>query len=85
VPDRAALDLRGLGCGSVLIELAKLARSAAGEHLVDVPIDVLIDDRGADSEIPAWCRMTGHHLDGIIPTARGSVYRIVLHPHSTAE
>jgi tRNA 2-thiouridine synthesizing protein A len=75
------LDLRGLGCGSVLMRLAATARSSGGalKRLV-----VVTDDRGAPEELPAWCRMTKHRYLGPVEGSDDQ-YRIELFPQSQEE
>ncbi len=47
-----------LGCGDLIYELREqLERPSPGAL-----VRVVSDDPGAPSEIPAWCRMTGHAL-----------------------
>lgn len=70
------LDLRGSGCASVLIELA---RTAAGDVGPDRVVVVWTDDRGASTELPAWCRMTGHRYIGEID-GHADQHRLILHP-----
>jgi tRNA 2-thiouridine synthesizing protein A len=77
VTDPSVLDLRGVGCASVLIELAAQARTDSTTRTVLV----LTDDRGAPTELPAWCRMTGHHYVG--PTNQPDQYQLTLHPKET--
>jgi TusA-related sulfurtransferase len=74
------LDLRGKGCADTLMRLARVARDCAGqEH------DVVVwsDDRGATTELPAWCRMTNHHYVGPIKDELDR-YLITLFPTSSA-
>jgi len=52
------LDSRGRRCPLPVIDLAKVAASAASGTL----ITVLADDPAARYDIPAWCRMRGHRL-----------------------
>jgi TusA-related sulfurtransferase len=54
------IDVRGLGCGSVLVRLMATVKQ------LDAELDVLVwtDDLGADEELPAWCRMTGQQFNG---------------------
>lgn len=54
------LDVRGLGCAEVLIQLAVLARTRTKPWVVDV----VTDDLGAPSELPSWCRLTGNMFVG---------------------
>ena len=71
------LDVRGLGCAAVLIELAVLARTRTKPWVVDV----LTDDLGAPSELPSWCRLTGNMFVGpSVPTVArpGPCYTLIL-------
>jgi tRNA 2-thiouridine synthesizing protein A len=46
------------GCGDFILELrTQIAGLAPGAVLM-----VASRDAGAPVEVPAWCRMTGHHL-----------------------
>ena len=69
------IDLRGAGCATVLIELARIART---DSTPNRSVIIWTDDRGAPTELPAWCRMTGHCYDG--PTPTPDQYRLILHP-----
>jgi tRNA 2-thiouridine synthesizing protein A len=47
-----------LGCGDLVLELwQRMEKLRHGQVLRLVALD-----RGAPADIPAWCRMTGHHL-----------------------
>ena len=59
------VDVRGLGCAGVLIELARLARTCAAPR----SLAVWTDDAGAPEELPSWCRLTGHTYVGRLPDA----------------
>lgn len=75
--DPEIVDVRGLGCGSVLIELAARRRSISG------PVVVLVwtDDAGAPEELPAWCRMTKQTFTGSVGDVDGAArYRLTLEP-----
>jgi tRNA 2-thiouridine synthesizing protein A len=52
------LDARGRRCSLLSLMIA--------EHIADVTpgsmLEVLTDDPGAATEIPSWCRRTGHEL-----------------------
>jgi TusA-related sulfurtransferase len=74
VSDRQLVELRGAGCASVLIRLAALARQSAGQER---RLAVLTDDGGAPTELPAWCRLTGHRYEGVDGPDR---YLLTLHP-----
>jgi TusA-related sulfurtransferase len=78
------IDQLGQGCASVLIELARAARTLRSASLGSRPkpmrIELLTDDRGAPTELPAGCRMTGHRFDG---AAAPDCYRLTLYPEST--
>ncbi len=54
------MDVRGLGCGSVLVRLAQ-KRKVISESTT---ILLWTDDAGADEELPAWCRMTLQQFGG---------------------
>ena len=64
-PDSArdrAVDLEivlgEMGCGDLVWELRQqFSRAAAGSR-----VRVVTRDPGAPSDVPAWCRMTGHRL-----------------------
>lgn len=69
----ATLDARGRRC--VLLSLA------VAEAIEPLPasavLEVLSDDPAAPSEIPAWCRRTGHELLTLEPEPE-SGYRLLL-------
>lgn len=47
-----------LGCGQLVFELARrLQEIAPGDTL-----EVVTHESGAPTDLPAWCRMTGHTL-----------------------
>jgi tRNA 2-thiouridine synthesizing protein A len=46
-----------LGCGELVLELRNRARAAPGKVLKLIALD-----QGAQEDLPAWCRMTGHEL-----------------------
>ena len=75
-PPEEHLDVRGLGCASVLIELARLQRT----HAKPLAVIVDTDDAGAPEELPAWCRLTGNTFVGrVSPSESASThYRLVL-------
>ena len=51
-------DAGETGCGQLVFELrARLNRLKAGDR-----IEVIARDPGAPTDLPAWCRMTGHTL-----------------------
>jgi tRNA 2-thiouridine synthesizing protein A len=54
------LDCRGMACPRPVIELA---RAIAGVP-PDARVAVLADDVAARSDIPAWCRLSGHEYAG---------------------
>lgn len=61
-------DAGEIGCGRFVFELARrVNRLEPGET-----IEVLARDPGASTDVPAWCRMTGHTLI----SARHPVYEI---------
>ena len=47
-----------MGCGTLVFEL----RSRVAELGPDEALEVVAKDPGAQVDIPAWCRMTGHEL-----------------------
>lgn len=52
------IEMGSLGCGDLIYELREqLTRASAGQI-----VRIVSDDPGAFSEIPAWCRMSGHAL-----------------------
>ena len=54
----AEWDAGEMGCGEVLIQLRfKMAELESGQVF-----KLTTRDSGAPEEMPAWCRMTGHHL-----------------------
>jgi len=59
-PPDVTFDAGDMGCGELVLEL-KL-------RFAELPprsrFDLLCTDPGADEDIPAWCRMTGHALVG---------------------
>lgn len=69
------LDVRGLGCAGVLIELARLNRSRT------MPWSVIVetDDAGAPQELPAWCRLTHNTFVGPLTETTNS-YHLILQP-----
>ena len=51
-------DAGEMGCGKLVIELSnRVKKLGTGES-----IEVVARDPGASTDIPAWCRMTGHVL-----------------------
>lgn len=74
-PEDTICDLGEQGCGELLIELRqRMATLETGQVL-----RLIAYDPGAREDIPAWCRMTGHHLiEGAADLASGAkaVYRI---------
>jgi len=51
-------DAGEMGCGALIFELRKrLDEMQPGETL-----ELVIRDEGAPTDLPAWCRMTGHEL-----------------------
>jgi TusA-related sulfurtransferase len=71
------LDVRGLGCGSVLVRLAQYCRQLTEPEIVLI----WTDDAGADDELPSWCRMTNNEFFELHETADESPrYKLRLHP-----
>lgn len=57
----AQLDCLGLYCPLPIIQtMEKVHELAEGEIL-----EILSDDRGIVSDMPAWCKSTGHEFLGI--------------------
>lgn len=55
----ASWDAGEMGCGELIIELRlRMKALHAGEVL-----RLVARDPGAIEDLPAWCRMTGHHLE----------------------
>jgi tRNA 2-thiouridine synthesizing protein A len=51
-------DAAEMGCGQLVVELRRrLIEMPAGEML-----EVVARSPGAPTDLPAWCRMTGHTL-----------------------
>ncbi len=74
VPDEATselatvLDCRGMRCPLPVIELARQVRTLlAGAHVL-----VVAEDPAARSDLPAWCRMTGHEYLGEVVQRDGT-------------
>jgi tRNA 2-thiouridine synthesizing protein A len=53
----AVWDAGDLGCGDLVLELRGKLRVMPGQVLM-----LVARDPGASSDIPAYCRMTGHQL-----------------------
>lgn len=77
------LDVRGLGCGSVLVRLAAFRRTVT----TTTTVIVWTDDIGAPEELPAWCRLTGQTyvgpadpVDGVEPAGRAEQFVLILSP-----
>ncbi|MGQ9854724.1 MAG: sulfurtransferase TusA family protein [Candidatus Oleimicrobiaceae bacterium] len=59
-PDET-LDCIGLYCPMpILMTAEKIARMAPGQVL-----EIISDDRGIRTDMPAWCESTGHELLGL--------------------
>ena len=57
----AVLDCVGLYCPMPIIQTAdKIGEMGVGEVL-----EVVADDKGIVSDMPAWCKSTGHEFLGI--------------------
>jgi len=51
-------DAGETGCGELVLELSvRLRKMQPGDDL-----EVIVRDPGAPTDLPAWCRMTGHTL-----------------------
>jgi tRNA 2-thiouridine synthesizing protein A len=58
-----SLDARGRRCSMLSMMVAeRISPLSPGAVL-----EVLTDDPGAPTEMPAWCRRTGHELVGLEP------------------
>lgn len=69
-PPNESLDARGRRCSMLSMMVAeKIGPLAPGAVL-----DVLTDDPGAPTEMPAWCRRSGHELLGLEPV--GEEFRV---------
>jgi TusA-related sulfurtransferase len=68
------VDSRGRRCPLPIIDLAAAARRAPGGSF----ITVIADDPAAATDVPAWCRMRGHHYEGSSPQEAGVAYRVLL-------
>ncbi len=55
-----SVDARGRRCPLPIIDLAAAARDAPAGTV----ITLIADDPAADADVPAWCRMRGHHFEG---------------------
>jgi len=51
-------DAGEIGCGSLMMQL----RPRIAELEVGQAIEITARDPGAGTDLPAWCRMTGHEL-----------------------
>ena len=66
VSSNGVIDARGLRCPAPIILLARAARDAAAETV----LEVWWTDPAAETDIGAWARMRGHQLLGTEPLAR---------------
>lgn len=61
-------DAGDAGCGELVMDLRRrLQRLEPGQEL-----EVIANDRGAEADLPAWCRLTGN----VLVSAAPPVYRI---------
>jgi tRNA 2-thiouridine synthesizing protein A len=51
-------DAGEMGCGQLVFEL----RHRVGELRPGERLEIVARDPGAPTDLPAWCRMTGHPL-----------------------
>jgi TusA-related sulfurtransferase len=58
--DPIRIDARGMRCPRPVVELAKAAR----RYPAGTVLEVQADDLAFDSDVEAWCSMTGHTLLG---------------------
>ena len=61
-PD-VTVEARGALCPVPIIRLARAAAALPAGSL----IELLTDDPAAEYDVPAWCRLRGHHLVGSEP------------------
>lgn len=65
-PFHADWDAGHLGCGELVLELRlRMRQLDSGQTM-----RLTARDLGAPADIPAWCRMTGHHLLQTDPVAQ---------------
>jgi TusA-related sulfurtransferase len=65
--EEAVVDARGRRCPVPVIELARRVAATAPGAVVTV----LADDPAAGADVPAWCRLRGHHYLGERPADGG--------------
>lgn len=65
--DRHLIDGGDLGCGELLLKVAREVRQLPPDSVVRLRTL----DAGAPVEVPTWCRLTGHHYLGLISDVRG--------------
>jgi len=71
-----SLDARGRRCSLLSMMIAeRIADVAPGTVL-----EVLTDDPGASTEVPSWCRKTGHGLLAVESAGEGET-RIRIRKH----
>ena len=69
----ATLDARGRRCAMLSMSVSERIRDLApGDTL-----EVVTDDPGAPTEMPAWCKRTGHELLSLEESGEGE-YRLVI-------
>jgi tRNA 2-thiouridine synthesizing protein A len=56
------VDARRLLCPMPVIRL----QDAVNQAEIDDIIEITCTDPGVKNDIPAWCRINGHHLENII-------------------
>ena len=75
-PGEVTVDARGLQCPEPVIRLAKAAQAGAAVVML------IADDPVADIDVPAWCLMTGNHMEKRTPLPEGPdsgvTYRVVI-------
>lgn len=69
---RHTLDARRLLCPMPVIRLQDLVSRLPHDDVVEVACT----DPGARSDIPAWCRINGHHVMGIDESSEGLVITV---------
>ena len=71
------LDVRGVGCARVLIDIARLERT----HPEGRSVVVHTDDAGAPEEPPARCRLTHNTFVGPLSQATPArLYHLIIEP-----
>ncbi len=72
--DRISIDGGDLGCGELLLLLARRIRLLPAGTLVALSTS----DGAADIDLPAWCHLTGHTYHGRDPASPRPTHLITL-------